>query len=357
MAEGGEDDSQKTEEPTPKRLEEARKKGQVAVSRELNNWLMLLTATIIIGTASPHILSSMTEIMRNYIEHAHAYPEVPGSFSIVLGQGFFKILALMAIPLIFLMIAAFLGPFLQIGFLLSTEVLKMDLSKISLMKGVSRLFSKRSLMEFAKGIFKLSVVGLISYLILKPYFFTSEHFIGLSAVALLEECMTMFLKLMTGILIVLAVLAGIDIVYQRVEHYKKMRMTKQELKDEYKQSEGDPKIKGRLRQLRAERARQRMMQSVPKADVVITNPTHYAIALEYKSEKMDAPVCVAKGLDATALRIREVAQEHKVTIYENPTLARTLYKTVEVDQQVPPEHYKAVAEVISYVFKLKGNIR
>lgn len=168
---------------------------------------------------------------------------------------------------------------------------------------------------------------------------------------------TLVVRLMVGILVVLLVIAVIDLLYQRFEHYKRMRMTKQELKDEYKQTEGDPHIKARLRQLRTERARQRMIQAVPRADVVITNPTHYSIALEYKPETMEAPVCIAKGLDNVALRIREVAKEHNIVLFENPPLARVLYDTVDIDETIPSEHYKAVAEVISYVFKLRGRLR
>ena len=159
---------------------------------------------------------------------------------------------------------------------------------------------------------------------------------------------------MIGILVALLVIAVADLLYQRHEHNKKMRMTKQELKDEYRQSEGDPQVKAKLRQLRTERARRRMMQNVPRADVVITNPTHYSIALEYKPEVMDAPVCLAKGLDSVALKIREIAKDNNIVIYENPPLARALYDVVELDEMIPPEQYKAVAEVISFVFKTKG---
>lgn len=172
----------------------------------------------------------------------------------------------------------------------------------------------------------------------------------------MEELQTLFIRMMTGVLIVLLIIAIIDLVFQRTQHHKQMRMTRQEVKDEYRQSEGDPHVKARLRQLRAERARQRMMQAVPEADVVITNPTHYSIALKYDPEEMDAPLCVAKGVDEVALRIREVAKEHDVTLYENIPLARALFDTVEVEETIPMEHYKAVAEVISYVFKMRGNL-
>jgi len=166
----------------------------------------------------------------------------------------------------------------------------------------------------------------------------------------------LIVRLMVGVLVIMLVVAVIDVMFQRFEHYKKMRMTKQELKDEYKQTEGDPHVKARLRQLRSERARQRMMQAVPEADVVITNPTHYSVALKYDPDEMEAPLCVAKGVDAVALRIREVAKEHDIELYENPPLARTLFDTVDIDETIPTEHYQAVAEVISYVFKRKGRL-
>ena len=155
----------------------------------------------------------------------------------------------------------------------------------------------------------------------------------------------------------MGIVALIDVVYQRNEHTKKMRMTKQEVKDEYKQTEGDPMIKGKLRQLRSEKARQRMMQAVPQADVVITNPTHYSIALKYDPDTMEAPLCLAKGVDEVALRIREVAKEHEIVLYENVPLARALYDTVEIDETIPQEHFKAVAEAISYVFKLRKGMK
>jgi flagellar biosynthesis protein FlhB len=173
----------------------------------------------------------------------------------------------------------------------------------------------------------------------------------------LEEMKVLIGRLLIGILVVLFVIAVIDLLYQRYEHNKKMRMTKQELKDEYRQSEGDPHVKAKLRQLRQEKARARMMQAVPTADVVITNPTHYSVALKYNPDEDDAPIVVAKGVDELAMRIRETAKEHNVIVFPNPPLARLLFDTVEVDEMVPPDQYKAVAEIISYVFKLKGKLK
>lgn len=350
------DDASKTEEPTAKRLEEARRKGQVAMSRELNSWLMLLTATILIMALSPSTLANLTQVLRTYLEQAYALPGVPGGFKIVLGGAFRETLSILALPFLILMMAAFLGPFLQIGPLFAPEIIKPDISKISLVKGWSRLFSMRAIMEFAKGLLKIAIVILVSAALLHPFFGGIEHMIGLPMPLMLDEMKALVVRMLAGTLIAYLVIAIIDVVYQRMEFMKKMRMTRQEMKEEYRQSEGDPQVKAKLRQLRAEKARQRMMQNVPKADVVITNPTHFAIALQYNPETMDAPLCLAKGIDAIALKIREVAKENDVTVYENPPLARALYDTVEIDETIPPEHYKAVAQVISYVFKTKGKL-
>jgi flagellar biosynthetic protein FlhB len=215
----------------------------------------------------------------------------------------------------------------------------------------------KSIAEFVKGIFKLAIVTVVGLVILKPYFSNIEHLVGLEIPSALKEMKTLTTQLLIGILVVLFIIAAIDFLYQRFEHMKKMRMSKQELKDEYRQSEGDPMVKSKLRQLRQEKARARMMQAVPGSDVVITNPTHYSVALKYDPQKNDAPVVVAKGVDDLALRIREVARENNVMIMPNPPLARVLFDTVEIDESVPPEHYKAVAEIISYVFRAKGKLK
>lgn len=350
------DDSQKTEEPTPKKLEESRKKGQVALSREINNWVMLFTGTIVVLAIGPHSLTALKQHMIGYIEKAHLMPSVPGGLGFVLGDSFWAVMGILTLPLIVLVIAAFLGPFLQVGPLFAPHVIKPDFSKVSPGAGFKRLFSMRSIMEFVKGILKIGIIGAIGTILLLPFYGSVDHMVGLSVPAMMDEMAALILRLMTGILVVLLVVAVIDLVYQRYEHHKKMRMTKQELKDEYKQTEGDPHVRAKLRQLRQEKASARMMQAVPSADVIITNPTHYSLALKYDPEEMNAPVLVAKGVDDLAMRIREVAKESEVPLYENKPLARALFDTVEVDQPIPEEHYKAVAEVISYIFKLKGKL-
>ncbi len=349
------DDSQKTEDPTPKKIEESRKRGQVAMSREINNWVMLFTATIVVLSIGPAVMSNLTVHMKSYIEKAHTMPSVPGGFGFVLGETFYEVIGFLTLPLLVLFVAAICGPFFQIGPLIAPEIIKPDFSKISPFKGFQRLFSMRSIMEFVKGILKLGIIGAIGVILLMPFYGQIDHFIGLSLPTMMDELTSLVFRLMAGILVVLLVVAVIDLIYQRYEHNKKMRMSKQELKDEYKQTEGDPHVRAKLRQLRQEKASQRMMQAVPEADVIITNPTHYSIALKYNPEEMDAPIVVAKGVDDLAMRIREVANENDIPLFENKPLARVLFDTVEIDEMVPETHYRAVAEVISYIFQLKNN--
>jgi flagellar biosynthetic protein FlhB len=350
------DESEKTEEPTSKKLEDSRKKGQVALSREVNHWVMLLAATIMAGFIIGPMFFSLFELLKTYLEMAHTFPSLPGGFAVILKDSFWEVLSIMTLPFLILLFAAFIGPFMQVGPLFSFESLKPDLSKISPVKGFGRLFSLRSLMEFVKGVFKLAAVAIVGYILIRPYLDNVEHTINLPWHALLAEMKGLVLRMMGGILIVLLVIAVADLVYQRYEHYKKMRMTKQEIKDEHRQSEGDPLVKSKLRQLRMEKARQRMMQAVPEADVIITNPTHFSIALKYDQKISEAPIVVAKGVDEVAMRIREIANEHDIILYEDRPLARTLYDTVEIDDPIPTELYKAVAEIISFVFQKKGKI-
>ena len=350
------DQSQKTEEPTAKKLQEARKKGQVPLSREINNWGMLCAATLLIAAFSDTLFNDLRDILTFFIGSAHQIPYGEAGVNFALAESLKSVLHALALPLFILLIAAFLGPFIQVGAMISAESIKPDLSKISPIKGFSRLFSMRSIVEFTKGILKIVVIGILGTIILAPYFDKFEHLVGLPIPLMLDELKILVIRLMIGVLVVLTVIAVIDLVYQRNEHYKKMRMTKQELKDEYKQTEGDPHVKAKLRQLRSERARQRMMQAVPDADVVITNPTHFAIALKYNPEEMDAPLCLAKGTDEVAQRIKAVAKEHNIEQVENVPLARALYDSVEIEETIPFEHFQAVAEVISFVFQKKGKL-
>lgn len=357
MAEGNEsntDDSQKTEEPTARKLEEARKRGQVISSREVTSWAILFTATILILFAGPGIMSDMTDVLKKFIEQAHDLPSDGGGLKMLLQSLFFEIGKLLILPLMLLAVVAVFSVLIQTGPLLTFEPLKPDISKISIIKGFGRLFSMKAIVELIKGVFKMIVVSAAIYIAMRPFFEGVEHFVGLELPQAMFDFETLFMKMMIATLIVLFFIALADYLYQRYDFMQKMRMSKQEVRDEYKQSEGDPQVKAKLRQLREAKARSRMMQAVPEADVVITNPTHYAVALKYDSKEMQAPVMVAKGADLIAARIKELAKENKVPVIENAPLARALYDSMEIDQVIPAQHWKAVAEVISYVFRLKG---
>lgn len=351
------DDSSKTEDPSPRKLEEARKKGQVAMSREVNTWLMLVAGTIVIVAMMGPVFMHLTINMQSYLESAHQLPGAPGGIGQVLGDAFWSTIKILMVPLLILMLAAIFGPFAQVGPIWAPERIKMDTQKISPIKGWERLFSKTSLIEFAKGLTKITVVSIVTYFVLKPYLPGSEHLVGLPFPMVLDELMTLTIRVMVATLFVLMIFAAVDLTYQKYDLYQRLRMTKQEVKDEYRQTEGDPLVRGRLKQLRLEKARQRMMQNVPNADVIITNPTHFAVALQYNPDEMMAPKLIAKGADDVAARIREMATKHDIEIVQNPPLARAIFDTVEVDQMIPQELYRAVAEVITYVFKKTGKIK
>jgi flagellar biosynthetic protein FlhB len=236
------------------------------------------------------------------------------------------------------------------------DKLTMDFSKLSPMKGFKRIFSGRNLVEFVKSLFKVAAIGLVIFLVLKSRMSEYAGLAALDLMAVMDYLRDQVIAMILIVVIMVFVLAAADWFYQRWAFTQQMKMTKQEIKDEHKQTEGDPMIKGRLRALRMQRARQRMMQSVPKASVVVTNPTHYAVALQYDQDSMEAPILVAKGVDLIAKRIRDLATENEVPIVENPPLARALYASVELDEEIPPEHYKTVAEIIGYVMKLKGEL-
>jgi flagellar biosynthesis protein FlhB len=354
MAEGEEDAAQKTEEATPKKLEDSRNKGEVASSKEVNNWFILLGGSIMLISMSPGFFAELKTVLTYPLAFAHNTTLVGGAAGDTIFSLIFAVGKIMIVPLGMLFCLAAASSLVQTGIIFSAESLKPKLSKISFGSGFKRLFSSRSLMEFLKGILKLAIVGVVVTIVITPVFDNLETLLTITATGLLEVILGVASKVIIAVLSVVTVIAAIDYIYQQMEHSKKMKMSRQEIKDEMKQSDGDPMIKARLRQIRSERARQRMMQSVPESTVVITNPTHFAIALKYESDEMDAPELVAKGADAVAMRIRAVATENNIPIVENPPLARALFAGVEVGQSIPPEHYHAIAKIIGYVMKLRG---
>ncbi len=350
------DDSQKTEEPTPKKLREAREKGEVARSQEVNHWFIILAFAATVGILAPTFLGQLTRALLPFMERPHQIVLGGDSGRMMLAGLLWDVAKALAMPFAVTITAALAANAVQGGILFSTESLKPKLEKISPLSGAKRIFGSRALVEFAKGILKISLVGAIITLLVMPRWQTYVHLPELSLEELLALLRSEALRVLVGVLAAMTVIAGADYLFQRYKTMQKLRMSRQEVKDEMRQSEGDPMVKARLRQLRQERSRQRMMASVPTADVVVTNPTHFAIALKYEGEIMNAPVVVAKGVDFLAQKIREVAKENDVPIVENRPLARALYDGVEIDQEVPPAHYKAVAEVIGYVMRLRGRM-
>ncbi len=351
-----EDDASKTEDPSGKKIADARKKGQTAISNEIKNWFMLLGGTFGLVLMAPTIMLEVRAQIVPFIESPHAIPMDFQHLRFVFAEKLMSvglILAPLVGMLVFLALASNLG---QTGPMYAPKKIEPDISKISLLKGIKRKFSMQSIVEFVKGILKISIVSLVSFGLTVPLLQDLALIPGMDLVQSLDRLHAIAIRLLTGTVAVMTVIAILDYVWQKYSFVKSMRMTKQEVKDEHKQSEGDPQIKARIRRLRQERAQRRMMAMVPDADVVVTNPTHYAIALQYKIEEMPAPKVVAKGVDFIARRIREIAEENDVAVVENPPLARALYAAVEIDEEIPPEHYKAVAEVIGYVMRLRGEL-
>ncbi len=354
MAQEDADESQKTEEPTSKKLAEARKKGQVAKSQELPTVFSFMALMAFILMFLPSVGRDLTLAMKRYLELSHALPTDSGGLGSVLLGTLIDVAVIMALPMLLMVLLAIISGTIQNGIVYSAENIKPSLEKISPIAGFKRMFSIQSVLNLLKGLVKIGAVGAVSVILFIPAFDALDHYIALEVIAMLGETWDLAIRLMGGVLGCVLIMGLADLAYERYSFNKRMKMTKQEVKDEHKQSEGDPMIKGRIRQIRMERARQRMMSNVPKADVVVTNPTHYAVALQYSPEQMEAPKVVAKGVDEVAARIRDLAKEHKVPIMRNPPLARALFAACDIDEPIPTEHFKAVAEIISYVFKLKG---
>jgi flagellar biosynthetic protein FlhB len=348
------EDAQKTEEPTPRRLEEARRKGQVASSREVNHWFIILAGAISFMALAPGMGKGVVSALSPFVTQPDLFVASPNSLGAAL-KGMLGDVLLAVLPIIALtVVAAILAGVVQSGLVFSTERIKPELSKISIAKGMKRLFSMKSIAEFVKSVLKLIIVGSVVAMLFIPIFDDLPSITTMSTIDAMALLQSLAVRLFIGVLAVMTVIAVIDFLYQRFEHMKSLRMSRQEIKDELKQTEGDPQVRARLRQIRTERARRRMMAAVPDADVVITNPTHFAVALKYDPAAMTAPRVIAKGADLVAERIRDLARENDIPLVENPPLARALYSSVELEQEIPTEHYKAVAEIISYVFRLKG---
>jgi flagellar biosynthetic protein FlhB len=350
------DDTERSEEPTQKRLDDALQRGDVAKSQEVNTWFVLAGGTLILLSFAGTMSTGVTALLRGLLANAHQIP-VDGRGLIHTMQTLaLGTIAAVALPFALLMLAATIGNMVQHRLVWSAEQLKPKLSKISPAAGFKRLFSKIALANFIKGLIKLTLIGAVMAVILWPKRHQLDGLVTMDPAVVLPLTKTLSLEMLGTVVAILAIVAAADYLFQYRQWHERQKMSVRELKEEFKQTEGDPAIKSKIRQLRQARARKRMMAAVPKASVIITNPTHYAIALQY-DRGMNAPLCLAKGIDNIALKIRQVAAAHNIPVVENPPLARALHATVEIDQEVPPEHYKAVAEVIGYVMRLRGAVR
>jgi flagellar biosynthetic protein FlhB len=348
-----ENDSERTEPASPRRLEQAREEGQVARSQELNTFALLATVGASIWMLGGQLLSSLTGLMRSGLTLSASDGFQTGQMVYLLGQhgntGFMTIAPVLAAAFL----AALVAPLLLNGWLFTLKPMFPNFSRLNPFSGISRMFSTHGLVELAKAIAKVIVVGGVAALVIWR---------GLDALLSLSQETTaggtVHAARLVGWTLILtvgamALIVAIDVPYQIWNHYHKLRMSRAELKREARESEGDPQIKARIRSLQRDAARKRMMSEVPKADVIITNPTHYSVALSYKENTMRAPRVVAKGQDLTAMRIRELAKEHGIPIVQAPPLARALYRHAELEDEIPEKLYMAVAEVLAYVFQLR----
>ena len=346
-----EDQDQKTEEPSQKKLSEAKRKGEAPKSMEINNWFVLTAAAFALVLLAKPIAGEIAGLGKAHFERMH-------EFSLD-GPTLVRMIRLLIVDLAWLfsmfaglmIAAAVAGNLVQTGLVFSTERMKPKLSKISPISGAKKLFGMQGLMNLAKGILKMALVTGVMFLILWPDRGKLGQLVFWDISRLAPFIHAEAVKLSIAVLALLTIVAALDYAYQRYEFYKRQKMSKQELKDEHKQSDGDPMVKARIRQVRQERAQKRMMAKVPDASVVITNPTHYAVALKYEMGQAEAPLCLAKGVDEVALRIRAAAEEHEIPIVENPPLARALFASVELDEEIPFEHFQAVAKVIGFVMR------
>jgi flagellar biosynthetic protein FlhB len=324
----------------------------VAKSPEVVTWLMLGGTAGVLALMGPWTSVRLMQELRLVLANADQFEVGGGQFGAFFTALAQAIIGVALVPMAVLAAIAVVANLIQHRPLVSLSPLAPRLSKISPLSGAQRLFSRDSLDNFAKGLAKIGVVGAVMFYALWPERDRLESMITSDPVVLLPIAQELVLKLFWACIAAMTVIAAADFAYQRQRWWTKHKMTLQEVRDEFKQMEGDPKIKGRIRQIRMERSRRRMMQAVPDATVVVTNPTHYAVALKYDSS-MAAPQCVAKGADDVAMRIRKLADEHRVPIVENPPLARALYASVDIDETIPTEHFKAVAQLIGYVMRLK----
>ena len=344
-------DGEKTEEPTSKKREDARKKGQVARSQELNTAFVLLIGFLILRILWEFIYGNIAEYTTYLYSHISQSTSTEGIRELFIG--IMILLAKTVMPVMFAILVVGLGiNVFQVGLMISTEKLEPKLENLNPINGFGRIFSKRSLVELAKSLFKIVVIGYFLYLYLKDQIPLVPQFIFFDLEQSLATAADVIFTMAFQVVGVIMIMAAADYAYQRWQTTQDLMMSKQEVKDEFKQMEGDPQIKARIKQKQRQMAMQRMMSEVPKADVIVTNPTHLAVALSYK-KGMIAPLVIAKGQDLVAEKIKDIARQHHILIVENKPVARALYEAVEIGEAVPADLYQAVAEILAYVYRIK----
>ena len=348
------DSDSKTEQPTQRRLSKAHDEGNLLSSQEVKTAAVILGGLVLVwGLANP-LLSRIDSMLAGIYSRADAIRiDTVDGFTSYMASIAMQVGMILALPFGMFILIALAATIMQTGFVFTTEKLTFDFERINPLSGLKRMFSQQSLVDLIKNLIKLAVVGAVALLLVYPRFKGIETIPLLETAGMLAFLHDLLSRLLMAITVIVVMIAGADWFYQRFAYLKKMRMTKQEVKDEQKQTEGDPMVKARLRALRMQRARQRMMAAVPKADVVITNPTHYSVALRYDEKRMRAPIVVAKGVDEVAANIRRIAAEHKVPVFEAPPLARVLFRDVDLNAEVPSTLYVAVAQVLTYVIQLR----
>lgn len=346
---------EKTERATQKKRDDARKKGTVAKSQEVNTAIILLTGTLMLSLTASYFIGNVRFFMADTFSHATDYVITSQSIRAYSLHGVTFLVKTLGPILLAALIFGLIANVMQVGFMASVEAIKPQFKKINPINGIKQKFSARTVADTIKSLLKLCIIGVLIYSTIKS---ASKDFIPLmdqSIGDIFSFLGMMMLKIALRASVALLVLAAFDYAFQKWEYEKQLRMSKQEVKEEIKEYEGDPVLKSRIRSLQRETARKRMMTEVPKADVVITNPIHYAIALKYNSDDFDAPVVLAKGARKIAQKIKEIAKENDVPIVENPELARALYKMCDIGMQIPMDLYHSVAEILAYVYGLKEN--
>jgi flagellar biosynthetic protein FlhB len=351
MAEESQED--RTEQPTAKRLKDAREKGQIPRSKELSNVAVLGASCVALLALAPAIGAGARQWLRNALAFN---PNLIGEPDRLIGHFGTLLLQLMALAspmMLVALVACFISPLAMGGVQLNGKVLQPKFSRMSPVSGFKRIWGKEAMVELLKSVLRVVIVGGVGWLVVSGAFETFLLMLGMDLATAASTGTGVVSRALVMIVAAMGLIAFIDVPWQHLSHRRKLRMTKQEIRDEFKQLEGSPELKARVRQVQHQLANQRMMEAVPTADVVVVNPTHYAVALKYDGTRASAPRVVAKGVDEVALRIREIASAHKVTLVEAPPLARVLYRQAKVGQEIPVKLYEAVAHVLTYVYQLK----